>query len=482
MRGGTPRKVGGRQGIPQDKGDPHPTPPPPPNLSPGLGQLRLALAGQRLITVVAAAGPGGVTLGGVLFFEGGVLGGGSFGGGHLSLSSALWDGGGFFGGWGFLEVFGGGLFLGGLLVITAVSTVEWGGNFFGGCFISGGWGFFGGGHLSSLSPALWDKERVSFFGECFTFFGECFILGGLFSRVGGFFSGGGSPVVGVAAAQQPSCLLVHEAAAAARLLPGVVVLDQAGDELVGELGGAGGSRSGGWGSARRGERCLRGCRGGWWEHGGVMDGVGGEATPQHGGTPQKMGGILCVCVSQGSIWGGVSGLSWGGYLSPMEGSLCTSGMSLSSGRGPSPGGGCPSPGRGVSWLSWESLSAPGAVPSPPGGPSAGAGGVCVSQGCPGSLPLPQRGLLLPGGGLSLPLGGSLCRGGALTICWMRAKLLPWQLKACSKSTLSSSDHSSGKGVKLPRSARDFSTSCLCHSSIPSAWGGGGGVRGSSEGG
>lgn len=76
----------------------------------------------------------------------------------------------------------------------------------------------------------------------------------------------------------------------------------------------------------------------------------------------------------------------------------------------------------------------------------------------------------------------MCRGGALTICWMRAKLLPWQLKACSKSTLSSSDHSSGKGVKLPRSARDFSTSCLCHSSIPSAWGGGRGGQGEQRGG
>nr|XP_041567998.1 N-alpha-acetyltransferase 40 isoform X2 [Taeniopygia guttata] len=51
---------------------------------------------------------------------------------------------------------------------------------------------------------------------------------------------------------------------------------------------------------------------------------------------------------------------------------------------------------------------------------------------------------------------------------MRAKLLPWKLKACSNSTLSSTVHSSGKGVKLAKSARDFSTSCLCHSSMPSA--------------
>lgn len=58
---------------------------------------------------------------------------------------------------------------------------------------------------------------------------------------------------------------------------------------------------------------------------------------------------------------------------------------------------------------------------------------------------------------------------SLTICWMRAKLLPWKLKACSKRTLSSTVHSSGKGVKLARSAKDFSTSCLCHSSIPRAW-------------
>lgn len=218
--------------------------------------------------------------------------------------------------------------------------------------------------------------------------------------------------MGVAAAQQPSRLLVHEAAAAARLLPGVVVLDQAGDELVGELGGAGGSRSGGWGSARQGERGLRGCRGGWWEHGGVMDGVGGEVTPQHGGTPQKMGGILgvCVCVSQGSIWGGVSGLSWGGYLSPMEGSLCTSGMSLSSGRGPSPGGGCPSPGRGVSWLSWESLSAPGAVPSPLGGPSAGAGGLCLRAVLGVSL-CPSGASFCPEGASPSPWGGPCAAGG-----------------------------------------------------------------------
>src|SRR4029434_8881447 len=49
-------------------------------------------------------------------------------------------------------------------------------------------------------------------------------------------------------------------------------------------------------------------------------------------------------------------------------------------------------------------------------------------------------------------------GDVLTSLWMRWKLLPWKLKACSNSTLSSTVHSSGKGVKLARSASDFSTS------------------------
>ena len=55
-----------------------------------------------------------------------------------------------------------------------------------------------------------------------------------------------------------------------------------------------------------------------------------------------------------------------------------------------------------------------------------------------------------------------------TICWMRWKLLPWKLKACSNRTLSSTVHSSGNGVKLGRSARDFSMLCLCQKSMPSA--------------
>lgn len=57
----------------------------------------------------------------------------------------------------------------------------------------------------------------------------------------------------------------------------------------------------------------------------------------------------------------------------------------------------------------------------------------------------------------------------LTICWMRWKLLPWKLKACSNSTLSSTVHSSGNGVKLAKSASERSTSCLCHSNMPRAW-------------
>lgn len=55
-----------------------------------------------------------------------------------------------------------------------------------------------------------------------------------------------------------------------------------------------------------------------------------------------------------------------------------------------------------------------------------------------------------------------------TICWMRWKLFPWKLKACSKRTLSSTVHSSGNGVKFGRSARDFSILCLCQNSIPRA--------------
>ena len=48
------------------------------------------------------------------------------------------------------------------------------------------------------------------------------------------------------------------------------------------------------------------------------------------------------------------------------------------------------------------------------------------------------------------------------------KLLPWKLKACSKSTLSSTVHSSGNGVKLARSAKDLSMLCLCQNNIPRA--------------
>ena len=58
---------------------------------------------------------------------------------------------------------------------------------------------------------------------------------------------------------------------------------------------------------------------------------------------------------------------------------------------------------------------------------------------------------------------------ALTICRMRWKDLPWKLKACSNNTLSSTVHSSGKGVKLARSVRARSTLCLCQNNIPSAW-------------
>ena len=64
---------------------------------------------------------------------------------------------------------------------------------------------------------------------------------------------------------------------------------------------------------------------------------------------------------------------------------------------------------------------------------------------------------------------SVCRGGYGTICWMRWKLLPWKLNACSNRTLSSTVHSSGNGVKFGRSARDFSMLCLCQKSMPSAW-------------
>lgn len=56
----------------------------------------------------------------------------------------------------------------------------------------------------------------------------------------------------------------------------------------------------------------------------------------------------------------------------------------------------------------------------------------------------------------------------VTICWILWKLLPWKLKACSNKTLSSTVHSSGKGVKLGRSASDFSMLCLCQNSIPKA--------------
>lgn len=63
----------------------------------------------------------------------------------------------------------------------------------------------------------------------------------------------------------------------------------------------------------------------------------------------------------------------------------------------------------------------------------------------------------------------VCLSQSRTICWMRWKLLPWKLKACSNSTLSSTVHSSGKGVKFARSASERSTSCLCHNNIPRAW-------------
>lgn len=56
----------------------------------------------------------------------------------------------------------------------------------------------------------------------------------------------------------------------------------------------------------------------------------------------------------------------------------------------------------------------------------------------------------------------------LTICWILWKLFPWKLKACSNRTLSSTVHSSGKGVKFGRSARDFSMLCLCQNNMPSA--------------
>lgn len=59
-------------------------------------------------------------------------------------------------------------------------------------------------------------------------------------------------------------------------------------------------------------------------------------------------------------------------------------------------------------------------------------------------------------------------GSGFTICWMRWKLFPWKLKACSNRTLSSTVHSSGNGVKFGRSARDFSMLCLCQKSMPSA--------------
>lgn len=56
-----------------------------------------------------------------------------------------------------------------------------------------------------------------------------------------------------------------------------------------------------------------------------------------------------------------------------------------------------------------------------------------------------------------------------TICWIRWKLFPWKLKACSNRTLSSTVHSSGNGVKFGRSARDLLILCLCQKSIPRAW-------------
>lgn len=74
--------------------------------------------------------------------------------------------------------------------------------------------------------------------------------------------------------------------------------------------------------------------------------------------------------------------------------------------------------------------------------------------------------------LSWPLWNTLKGGAAiyfLTICWILWKLFPWKLKACSKRTLSSTVHSSGKGVKFGRSARDFSMLCLCQNNMPSAF-------------
>lgn len=56
----------------------------------------------------------------------------------------------------------------------------------------------------------------------------------------------------------------------------------------------------------------------------------------------------------------------------------------------------------------------------------------------------------------------------LTICLILWKLFPWKLKACSNKTLSSTVHSSGKGVKLGKSARAFSMLCLCQNNIPNA--------------
>lgn len=59
-------------------------------------------------------------------------------------------------------------------------------------------------------------------------------------------------------------------------------------------------------------------------------------------------------------------------------------------------------------------------------------------------------------------------GSSFTICWIRWKLFPWKLNACSNRTLSSTVHSSGNGVKFGRSARDFSMLCLCQKSMPRA--------------
>lgn len=58
--------------------------------------------------------------------------------------------------------------------------------------------------------------------------------------------------------------------------------------------------------------------------------------------------------------------------------------------------------------------------------------------------------------------------GVHTICLILWKLFPWKLKACSNRTLSSTVHSSGNGVKFGRSARAFSTVCLCQNNIPRA--------------